>query len=67
MTLLVSYLEAPTCVPIMPLPYYIQHCLNIPDWIEHAVLAMTQTLLLVQSRSTEQAQQALQCTADYRC
>ena len=67
MTLLVSYLEAPTCVPIMPLPYSIQHSLNIPDWSEHAVLAMTQTLLLVQSRSIEQAQQALQCTADYCC
>ncbi len=67
MTLLVSYLEAPTCVPTMPLPYSIQRCLSIPDWTEHAVLAMTQTLLLVQSRSIEQAQQALQCTADYCC
>ncbi len=67
MTLLVFYLEALTCVPIMSLPYSIQHCPNYPNWNKNAVLAMTQTLLLVQSRSIEQAQQALQCTADYRC
>lgn len=51
-TLRMSYLEAPTCVPIIPLPYSIQHSLKTPDVSEHAVLAMTQAYFVVQSTTS---------------